>query len=72
MSHVQPAALQGDWSLRPAPTLLSPSHNYKGYLGGIFASALTNGHDWTHTWSSQIVSAMAWDTFLRWYAQCIP
>ena len=43
MSHVQPAALQVDRSLRHAPTPISPQHSYKGYLGGIFASALTNG-----------------------------
>ena len=57
---MQPAALQADWSLRHTPSLISPRHGYKGYLGGHFASALTTGRDWTHTWSSQIVSALAW------------
>ena len=60
MCHVQLTTLQADWSLRHAPPLISPEHAHKGYLGGIFASALTNGKKRTHTWSSEIPSALAW------------
>ena len=34
MSHIQPAALHADWTLRHAAPLITPSHSYKGYLGG--------------------------------------
>ena len=60
MSHVQPAALRDDWSLRHAAPLISPVHGYKGYLAGIFSSALCNGRKWTESWAAQIVSALAW------------
>jgi hypothetical protein len=60
MSHVQPAALRDDWSLRHAAPLISPAHSYKGYLAGIFSSALCNGRKWTESWAAQIASALAW------------
>ena len=60
LSHVQPVALRPNWSLCHGPPLLSPQHSYKGYLAGIFSSALANGRRWTHTWAAQILSACAW------------
>ena len=60
MSHVQPGALRDDWSLRHAAPLISPAHSYKGYLAGIFSSALRNGRQWTESWGAQIVSALVW------------
>ena len=60
MSHVQPAALKDDGSLRLGPSLMTPKHTYKGYLSGIFTGALVNGRPWVRTWVGQIMSALVW------------
>ena len=60
MSHVQPAALRDNLSLRHTAPLISPAHIYKGCLAGIFSSALCNKRKWTKYWGAQIVSALAW------------
>ena len=60
MCHIHPAALKDDWSMRHAASLITPQHTYRGYLGGIFTSVLTNGKAWTQTWISESLSALAW------------
>ena len=60
IDHAQPAALKDDWSLRLGPSLMSPKHAYKGYLGGIFKGALANGRPWVSTRAGQILSPLAW------------
>ena len=43
VNHIQPAALRDDWSLLLGPSLMTPKHVYKGYLGGILGPWLTEG-----------------------------
>ena len=47
MSHVQPVVMRGDRTLKHTAPLISAAHSDKGFLGGIFSNALTNGRAWT-------------------------
>ena len=59
LSSTHPSALKQDWDLRVGKPLMTPSRAAREWLSCIFMSSLTGAQPWLHSWSAQILSALA-------------
>jgi hypothetical protein len=60
LSSAHPSAIKPGWSLHYGKPLTTPGRASQEYLSCIFTSSLTAALPWQHSWSAQILSALAW------------
>ena len=59
-AHVQPSALDANWSLKPAPPLMTPTLHHPSYLPCICAGVLSNARPWCKSWGGELLSVAVW------------